>query len=102
MPRRTQACRVAQTQRVATTGVGVSPTEYNRRVGLALLCPSTSRVKGYPFEVTIPNGLKVLGTVLSDQVKPLNWRTRNATFICRLPAPVLRETLGKLATLLQA
>lgn len=34
----------------------LSPSVYNGRVGLALLCPITSQVKGYPFEVPLPNG----------------------------------------------
>lgn len=79
----------------------VSPVEYNRRVGLALLCPITSRVKGYPFEVRIPDRLAIGGAILADQVKSLDWRTRSATFICRMPAAVLRETVGKLVTLLR-
>jgi len=49
----------------------LSPSAYNRKVGLALFCPVTSRVKGYPFEVTVPKGLSVAGVVLADQVKSL-------------------------------
>jgi len=41
----------------------VSPRSYNRRVGLALFCPVTSQVKGYPFEVILPSGLAVQGAV---------------------------------------
>jgi len=44
---------------------------------LALLCPITSQIKGYPFEVPIPDGLPVSGVILSDQVKSLDWRARN-------------------------
>ncbi len=50
----------------------VSPLSYNGKVGLAVLCPITSQVKGYPFEVLIPPGLKVSGAVLADQVKNLD------------------------------
>ena len=35
----------------------LSPVEYNSRVGLALMCPVTSRAKGYPFEVALPSNL---------------------------------------------
>ena len=82
-------------------GLVLSPVDYNRTVGLALLCPITGQVKGYPFEVPIPDGLSVSGIVLSDQVKCLDWRTRRATLICRLPTSVVDEVLGKLNTLLQ-
>lgn len=78
----------------------LSPAAYNGRVGLALLCPITSQVKGYPFEVAIPAGLEVSGVVLADQVKSLDWRARDAAFIARLPEPVVQEALAKLHTLL--
>jgi mRNA interferase MazF len=79
--------------------VVLSPAAYNSRVGLAILCPITNQIKGYPFEVVLPTGLAVTGAILSDQVKNLDWRARNATFICRLPAPIIAEVLQKLNTL---
>ena len=80
--------------------VVLSPAAYNGKVGLAVLCPVTSRVKGYPFEVKVPEGLPVAGVVLSDQVKSLDWRARNAEFAGRLPKHVVTEVLEKLSTLL--
>jgi mRNA interferase MazF len=80
--------------------VVVSPAAYNGKVGLAILCPVTNQIKGYPFEVIIPQGLKVTGAVLSDQAKSLDWRARKAELICRLPDPVTNDVLKKLATLL--
>ncbi|MCX6560777.1 MAG: endoribonuclease MazF [Candidatus Aminicenantes bacterium] len=80
--------------------VVLSPASYNAAVGLALLCPVTSRIKGYPWEVVIPEGLPVTGVALSDQVKSLDWRIRRAERIAPLPASVTAEILGKLGTLL--
>src|SRR5438067_4938950 len=65
----------------------LSPAVYNGRSGLALCCPITSQVKGYPFEVAIPPGLSIAGVILADQVKSLDWRARRATPAGRLPAP---------------
>ena len=79
----------------------ISPAEYNGKIGLALLCPITSQIKGYPFEVLIPAGSKVQGAILSDQVKSLDWRARKAAMICSLPSSVMDELLSKLSTLLQ-
>jgi mRNA interferase MazF len=78
----------------------LSPEAYNEKVGLALFCPVTSQVKGYPFEVLIPKGLDVTGVILSDHVKSLDWRARKAEFICSLPEAVVEEVLQKLTTLL--
>lgn len=80
--------------------VVLSPSAYNGKVGLAILCPITSQVKGYPFEVTIPSGSKLAGVVLADQVKNLDWRVRKAEFICKLPRKTTDEVLQKLGTLL--
>ena len=77
----------------------VSPGSYNAKTGLALLCPITSQVKGYPFEVRLPEGLPATGAVLSDQVKCLDWRARQAELLCRLPPETIDEVLQKLATL---
>ena len=78
----------------------LSPASYNGKVGLAVFCPITSQVKGYPFEVIIPPGLSVTGAVLADQVKSLDWRARRADLIGRLPAVVVDDILVKVRTLL--
>ena len=79
----------------------VSPASYNGKVGLVLLCPVTSRVKNYPFEVSIPEGFPVSGVVLSDQLKSLDWRKRRAEFICTLPKSVTQEVIKKIEALIR-
>lgn len=78
----------------------ISPREYNAKVGLALFCPITSQVKGYPFEVEVPAGLPITGVILADQARSLDWRAREAEFVCVLPGDSLREVLGKLRVLI--
>jgi mRNA interferase MazF len=80
--------------------VVLSPEAYNGKVGLALLCPVTSQIKGYPFEVLMPAGLPIAGVILSDQVKSLDWRVRKAERICSLRMSELSEVLQKLSALL--
>jgi mRNA interferase MazF len=78
----------------------VSPAAYNKKVGLALFCPITTQVKGYPFEVAVPTGHKAGGVVLSDQVRTMDWRARGARLCCRLPQATVSEVLEKLGTLI--
>ncbi len=78
----------------------VSPIEYNQRVGLALMCPITSKAKGYPFEVALPENLEIAGVVLSDQVKSLDWRAREAQIADVAPESTTAEVMGKLHVLL--
>jgi mRNA interferase MazF len=78
----------------------VSPRSYNQKVGLALYCPITSRVKGYPFEVILADKARVSGAILSDQVKSLDWRMRKAERIASVPKAVVEEVLAKILTIL--
>ena len=78
----------------------LSPVSYNSKVGLALLCPITNQINGYPFEVLIPDGLKISGAILSDQLKNLDWKERQAELVCKLPSATMDEVLQKLNTLL--
>jgi len=73
----------------------LSPKVYNGKSGLCLSCPVASHVKGYPFEVGIPNGLPIGGVILADQIKSLDWRARKATLICSLAGDTLEELLAK-------
>ena len=78
----------------------LSPESYNGKTGLTIFCPITSQIKGYPFEVLIHEGLPVAGAILSDQVKSLDWRARNAELICTLRDETILEVLQMLGTLL--
>lgn len=78
----------------------LSPKEYNRKTRLALFCPITSKIKGYPFEVRLPEGLEIEGVILADQIKNLDWASRSARFLCRLPDEILQDVILKFQALL--
>lgn len=80
----------------------LSPEDYNRKTGLALFCPITTKTKGYPFEVPLPEGLKVSGVVLSDQVKSLDWQARNARYSGKVSSGVVDEVAAKVGVLLNS
>jgi mRNA interferase MazF len=79
----------------------LSSRAYNTATGLCIACPVTSRVRGYPFEVLLPDGLSITGAVLSDHMKSVDWVAREAQLIAKSPHGVLAEVRGKLAALLQ-
>jgi mRNA interferase MazF len=88
-------------QRGRRPALVVSPQAYNGRVGLALVCPVTTQVKGYPFEVALPGSSKVSGVILADQLKSLDWNARQAQRIEPAPPDVVEEVLAKTLTLLE-
>ena len=78
----------------------ISAKAYNAKVGLALFYPVTTRVKGYPFEVVLPEGSGVIGVVLADQLKSLDWRTRKAKWIEQASSQVLTMVTARILPLL--
>ena len=81
--------------------VVLSPLDYNKRVGLVIVCPITKTSKGYPFEVVLPDDLrpKVYGVVLADQPRTLDWRARVVEFVCPVTVEIMAEITARLLTL---
>jgi mRNA interferase MazF len=79
----------------------LSPRVYNSKARLALACPITSQVKGYPFEVELPAPGTITGVVLADHVKNLDWEARHVVFVAKAPSQVLTEVRERLRALLE-
>jgi mRNA interferase MazF len=78
----------------------LSPRIYNAKARLAIACPITSQVKGYPFEVALPAGT-ITGVVLADHVRNVDWEARRIAFEATAPAEVLTEVRARLRALLE-
>jgi mRNA interferase MazF len=79
----------------------LTPRQYNVRSGLCIICPITSRARGYPFEVVIPGGHAISGIILVDQVRSLSWEKRYVKMAGVAPVSLLDEVRERLAALLQ-
>ncbi len=78
----------------------LSPRAYHQRTPYAIVCPITTRVKGYPFEVVLPEGLPIAGVVLADQVKSVDRHARRIEIAGRAPDAVVDDVTARLRTLL--
>ena len=78
----------------------LSPRAYNAKARLAIACPITSHIKGYPFEVSLPPGDIISGAVLADHVKNLDWQARRVVFEAKAPAQIVTEVRERLRVLL--
>jgi mRNA interferase MazF len=79
----------------------LSPEPYNRKTGLLLACPVTSKVKGYPFEVPLPSGLAIGGVILADQIKSLDWKARRAEFAALTDDSVVNDVVSLVLPLIE-
>lgn len=85
-------------QKGRSPGIVLSKKEYNQKSNLAIICPITSKIKGYPFEVRINSIIQ--GVILSDQIRSIDWKSRNAAFIEKIPEEILKEILENIDLLL--
>ncbi len=72
----------------------VSNTLFNERTGLTMVCPLTTADRGYPFHVPVMDSRKVKGFVMVEQVKSIDYRTRQAKLIGKASDQVLDEVLS--------
>ncbi len=87
-------------QRGRRPALTVSFKAYNEKIGLALFCPITSKLKGYPFEVELELK-KIRGSVVSDQIKSLDWRERNIEFIEKIGDKKMEEVIEKIEAIIR-
>ncbi len=78
--------------------VVLSPASYNGAAGMILCCPTTTRIKGYPFEVALAG--KPASVVLADQVKSQDWRARKAARKGKVSPAELAQVRAKLRALI--
>ena len=76
----------------------LSPAAYNNKTSLMVCCPMTTQIKNYPFEVAIAGTPD--SVVLADQVKSLDWRSRNATRKGRVSRAELADVRAKIQALI--
>jgi len=88
-------------QRGYRRAIVLSPSAYNAKTSLAIVCAITSQQKGYPFEVEIPKGLKVTGVILSDQVRTIDWKARNVKIVDHAPSSCINKVAENLAKLIR-
>jgi len=92
--------KVGHEQSGRRPAIVISPRIYNEKSGLSLFCPITSKINGYPFEVQLPKPCPIQGVILSDQLKSLDWKVRNAEFVCETPQEIQKDLFNKLKTLI--
>lgn len=76
----------------------LSPSEFNKTTGFAIFCPITNTKRGWGFEVDLPDGLEITGTILTDQVKSLDWRSRKARVVCKTPEEIVERCIRNIHT----
>lgn len=71
----------------------VSNNDYNRIMGLYIVCPITNNTKVFPSHILLPSGLSTTGAVLCEHVRTVDIEKRNPIKKEECPASTLDEVL---------
>lgn len=80
--------------------LGVSQDAFNQQLGFVYVCPVSNTKRSNPFYVPIPPGLALTGVIMSDQLRTLDYRARQAVYIAECPKLVLQEVLRRIKPIL--
>ena len=81
-------------QRGRRPALVVSNTLFNRHTGLAMMCPITNTKRNTPFHVEVPLGSSLTGYIMVEQIKSVDYTSRNVRFVEKSPEFVLNEVLS--------
>ena len=86
--------RSGHEQKGRRPAIVVSKTPFNRHTGLAMLCPITNTFRNYPFHVAVPPGSKLIGYIMVEQIKSVDYASRKAKFVAKAPRATVEEVLS--------
>ncbi len=69
----------------------LSEQAFSVATGWMVVCPITTKVKGSPFEVRIPPGLKAHGCVVASEVRTVDYFARRARFMEKAPRGLIAD-----------
>jgi len=67
---------------------------FNKATNLAIVCPLTTVDRQIPFHLEIPDGVKVSGFIMVEQIKSIDYSSRQAKFIQKAPQQLIEDALS--------
>jgi mRNA interferase MazF len=92
--------RVGREQSGRRPALVISPAAFFHASAFAIVCPVSSRIRGFGSSVLLPAGLPVAGEVLTSHVRSIDTLARPVRYAGgSVPDATLAEARGKLAAL---
>lgn len=92
--------RTGREQAEHRPAIVISPKQFNSLSSLVFVCPITSKIKGFSFEVLLPENMQTEGVVLVHHLRSVDWNTKGIKFIEEAPRSVIEEICAKLEPLI--
>ena len=67
---------------------------FNKHTGMAIVCPITNTNRGIPFHVSVPSKSSLTGFIMVEQVKSVDFVSRQIKFVEKAPDETVMDVLG--------
>ena len=74
----------------------LSHSLFNKHTKLAIVCPLTNTDRKIPFHLPVPEGMKLKGFVMVEQIKSIDYGSRKAIFIQKAPENFIEDVIALL------
>ena len=78
----------------------ISNKIFNQHLGLAFACPITNTKRDFPFHVEVESD-NITGYIMVEQMKSIDYRSRNIKFIEKADQNTLSRILGIIDSIIQ-
>jgi mRNA interferase MazF len=82
-------------------GLIVSNEQFHRRTNMALVCPVTNTISGFPTHILLDNRTKTNGVIIGEQVKCMDIIARNPSYIESIPSDILDEIIDLICSFIE-
>jgi len=72
----------------------ISNRLFNKHTGLAIVCPITNTNRRIPFHIRVPEQSSLTGFIMVEQIKSVDYISRNIKFVEKAPREILSDVLG--------
>jgi mRNA interferase MazF len=72
----------------------ISNSLFNKYTGLAIVCPITNTFRNIPFHIKVPENSSLSGYIMVEQIKSVDYKSRNVKFIEKAPQEIINEALA--------
>ena len=79
----------------------ISNTEYHTRTKMALVCPITNTISGFPMHVVLDDRTKTTGEIMCEQIKCLDISMRDAIYEEFVPDDIIDEVIDLICSFIE-
>ena len=93
--------QIGHEQKGRRPGLIVSNEQYHMRTNLALICPITNTLSGFPTHIVLDNRASTSGEIMCEQVKGLDIAARNPSFLESVPDDIIEEAIDLICSFIE-